>query len=139
MISFVGAKLYITFVYGLWFLYPIRCKRCQSRNQKSPVFTSESKGKQTETILNLELRNRCSTAELHWPKIIENNSTNNQPSGNYFRRVRGDGKLIRRSLEADVSIVANSSCPIGETGTARKSRLADADDVCLTSQGGHFI
>ena len=66
MISFVGAKLYIAFVYGLWFLYTIRCKRCQSQNQKSPVFTSGSKGKQTETILNLELRNRCSTAELHW-------------------------------------------------------------------------
>ena len=92
MIGFVGAKLYIAFVYGLWFLYTIRCKRCQSRNQKSPVFTSGSKGKQTETILNLELRNRCSTTELHWLESVNKPARFEHP---YFGRVNVHGKSIR--------------------------------------------
>jgi hypothetical protein len=42
------------------------------------------------------LRNRCSTTELHWPKVSK---IKRQTRDNYFGRVRVNGKLIRRPLE----------------------------------------
>ena len=136
MISFVGAKLYITFVYGLWFLYPIRCKRCQSRNQKSPVFTSESKGKQTETILNLELRNRCSTAELHWHPLSINSHVANIL---HFGRVKVNGKPIRQASNPRLSQApppvggANELAPHASTRTiylSETQRIESSEHLC---------
>jgi hypothetical protein len=47
-----------------------------------------------------------SKADVEWAKTPYPNLIRYKPSGNYFGRVRVNGKLIRRSLETHVLTVA---------------------------------
>src|SRR5437879_13354981 len=49
---------------------------------------------------------RKPAADVDWTKTPYPNLIRYKPSGNYFGRVRVDGKLIRRSLETHVLSVA---------------------------------
>ena len=72
------------------------------------------------------LRNRCSTAELHW-------LTNSKTCGNYFGRVRVNGKLIRHSLKTPVLSVAKLKLSDFLQDQAVKIEIVHAEHAAASS------